>query len=147
MKLEEQSSSGTQSSALEIIRPQIERALELVEHTPDEQVWPSLLAPIWVEAVCALIRHALHQAGRHDAAEIRARRFKRMDAADQRAVAARHGVGMDQFMRIIRTARGFRRSSCRPPPRSMTPPRFRRQSGVERVGVVLDPRLRKINPR
>ena len=145
-KRKQPSDSGTQSSPLEVIKPQIDFAVELVEGTPDEGLWPELLSTVWIEAVSALIRLALQQQGRRDAAEIQARRFGRAPPPDQHIMATRYGLPMDQFVRIVRTARGFHRSSQRPPPFSTAPAR-RRDSGVELVGIVLDPRLRKINPR
>ena len=139
---------GFRPSPLEIIKPQIDRAVELVDRVPDERAWIDLLAPTWVDAVSALIRYALLQEGRRDAAEIGARRFQRMSYAEQCAVAAQHGIAMDQFVRIVRTACGFRRSSERPPPLSSAPPpRIPRHSDAERLGVIVDPRMRKANPR
>jgi len=140
--------SGTQLSPLEIIKPHIDRAVELAEQEPDENAWPDLLKSIWVEAVSALIRFALRQEGRHDAAEIRARRFQRLGYAQQHEIAGGYGIAMDQFVRIVRTARGFRRSSQRPPPLSSAPaPRIPENPSAESLGFVLDPRLRKVNPR
>jgi len=140
--------SGTYSSPLEIIKPHIERAVALVDREADEQAWPGLLQPVWVEAVSELIRHALLQEGRADAAEIQSRRFRRLGYAQQHEIAARRGIAMDQFVRIVRTARGYLRSSERPPPRPSSTSSLRpRESGVEPIGFVIDPRLRKINPR
>ena len=140
--------SGTYASPLEIIKPHIDQAVALIGRQADEQAWPSILQPVWVEAVSELIRHALLQEGRADAAEIHSQRFRRLGYAQQLEIAARHGIAMDQFVRIVRTAQGYRRSSQRPPPRPSSTSSLRpRASGVEQIGFVIDPRLRKINPK
>lgn len=140
--------SGTQLSLLELIKPQIERAVELVQREPNEQAWPYLLRPVWAEAVSVLIRFAMRLEGRREAAEASAREFLRLDYDQQHEIAAQQGFDMDQFVRIVRTACGFRRSSTRPPPTSSSPPsNIPRHRDADRIGIIIDPRLRKINPR
>ncbi len=139
---------GMAQSPLELIKPQIERAVDLVQQEPDETAWPELLASVWIEAIGVLIRYAYLSEGRRDAAEIHARRFARMSPSEQQVAASRHGIALEQFVRIVRTASGFRRSSERPPPLHSSPvPPIPRHSDVTNLGIVIDPRLRKVNPR